>query len=75
LLRCEEILSPDSSLEDASGNFYTSMLVLQVCENPANAFQGRVPKYCVVLSMQLSLRKCLPCKCVCLWWANQRNGF
>ena len=75
LLGCEEFLSPDSSLEDASGNFYTSMLVLQVCEYPVNAFQGRVPKYCMVLSMQLSLRKCLPCRCVCLWRANQRNVF
>ena len=75
LLRCEEIPSPDSSLEDASGNFYTSMLVLQIFEYPVNAFQGRFPKYCMVLSMQLSLRKCLPCKCVCLWRANRRNGF
>jgi len=36
------------------------MPVLQVCEYPVNAFQVRVLKYCVVLSMQLSLRKCLP---------------
>jgi hypothetical protein len=64
LLRCEEILSPDSSLEDASGNFYTSMLALQVCECPVNAFQGSEVlydvEYAAFIEKVSTMQMCLP---------------